>query len=212
MNRMRAPMRMAALAYMRPASRVRPTMAATVKAIARPICQAGTSPPEVRTTMRMGANGGSREDLSSVCSQDAEHDAHRGGLAGPVAPDEAEDLPRPDLEAQVVDGDRVAIPLRDARDLEGRFVGHRWSGGLGARGVGSGQSLREAVRSGFLGHGLSMMGMDWPSRAVSPAPGLSKANAFMGCPRAMPTRQPAVHSRQSSSARVIRTAALASGA
>ena len=61
MNRTRAPMRMAALVYMRPASQVRPTMDATISATARPTCQNGTSLAAIRTAMRMGANGGSNE-------------------------------------------------------------------------------------------------------------------------------------------------------
>ena len=58
MNLTRAPMRIAELAYTRPASQMSPAIAATIKASARPNCQAGTSPPEIRTAMRIGANGG----------------------------------------------------------------------------------------------------------------------------------------------------------
>src|SRR5664280_50715 len=61
MNRTRAPMRMAALVYMRPASQVRPTMDARVSAAARATCQNGTSLLAIRTAMRIGVNGGSNE-------------------------------------------------------------------------------------------------------------------------------------------------------
>ncbi len=61
MNRTRAPIRMAALVYMRPASQVRPPMDATISATATPTCQDGTSLAAIRTGIRMGANGGSTE-------------------------------------------------------------------------------------------------------------------------------------------------------
>ncbi len=61
MNRTRAPIRMAALVYMRPASQVRLPMDATVSATARPTCQKGTSLLAIRTAMRIGVNGGSNE-------------------------------------------------------------------------------------------------------------------------------------------------------
>src|SRR3974390_2829954 len=51
---------------MRPASQVSPTMAATVKTSATPTCQAGTSPPDIRTAMRIGANGGSSEATATA--------------------------------------------------------------------------------------------------------------------------------------------------
>src|ERR1019366_4064834 len=40
--------------------------------------------------------------LTGVGGEHAEDDAHGGGLAGAIGPDEAEELARPDLEAQLL--------------------------------------------------------------------------------------------------------------
>src|SRR6202165_666372 len=55
-----------------------------------------------------------------VWDQRAQHDAHRGRLAGSVAPDETEHLARTDRHVQVVDGYEGSIGLPDAPELQAR--------------------------------------------------------------------------------------------
>jgi hypothetical protein len=47
-----------------------------------------------------------------------EHDAHRGGLAGAVRAQEPGDDARLDGEGQVLDGDLLAVALRDMVDFD----------------------------------------------------------------------------------------------
>ena len=56
--------------------------------------------------------------LAGVGGEHAERDPHRGGLAGAVAADEAEDLAGADVEGHVVERDHVAVPLRHPVDLQ----------------------------------------------------------------------------------------------
>ena len=56
------------------------------------------------------------EHLAAGGRIEAADDAQDGALAGPVGPDDAEDLALADLEAQVVDGDQAAEVLADVLD------------------------------------------------------------------------------------------------
>src|SRR5215471_1142757 len=68
---------------------------------------------------RLEVDGFARpQDLAPVGEKDAEDDAHRCRLAGSVAADETEDLSSPDLEAEVVHCEKVAITLGEAAQLE----------------------------------------------------------------------------------------------
>ena len=51
---------------------------------------------------------------------EADDHAHRRRLAGAVGPEEAGDATGPDLEAQVIDGQRVAVALAQMRDIDHR--------------------------------------------------------------------------------------------
>jgi len=53
---------------------------------------------------------------------EADHAAHRGALAGTVGPQEAGDLARRDVEAEVVDGDGGAEALREVLDSDHRCI------------------------------------------------------------------------------------------
>jgi hypothetical protein len=57
-------------------------------------------------------------DRPGVTSEDTQDDAHRRRLAGAVAPDEAEHLPRLHGEAHPVQGERRAVALDQTVDLE----------------------------------------------------------------------------------------------
>ena len=54
---------------------------------------------------------------------EAEDHAQRGGLTGAVGAEEAGDPPGMDLEAEVVHGDGLAVPLRQAAHLDARRLG-----------------------------------------------------------------------------------------
>ena len=59
---------------------------------------------------------------------EADHHAHGGGLAGAVGSEEAGDLPGPDLEAEVIDGDGCAVVLGDVLDADHRIRRRRGRG------------------------------------------------------------------------------------
>ena len=60
---------------------------------------------------------------AGIRREHAQHDPHRGRLAGAVAPDEAEQLAGADVEGEVLHGDDVAVALRDLVDLRPRHFG-----------------------------------------------------------------------------------------
>src|SRR5581483_3776301 len=60
------------------------------------------------------------DNLTRVLDERAEEHAHRRRLARAVAADESEELARPDVEAQVVDGLQLAEPLAQSAKLEAR--------------------------------------------------------------------------------------------
>jgi len=55
---------------------------------------------------------------AGIRREHAQRDAHRRGLAGAVAPHEPEQLAGADIEGEVLHGDGLPIPFRDAVDLE----------------------------------------------------------------------------------------------
>src|SRR5450759_3927706 len=71
-------------------------------------------PPSGREVERSISKG----DGSGVGSQDAHDDPHRGGLAGPVGPDEAGQPTRSDVEAHAIEGHPVTESANDVSDLE----------------------------------------------------------------------------------------------
>ena len=61
-------------------------------------------------------------DRAGVGRQHAEHDPHRGGLAGAVGADEAEHLAWRDGERQPVQGHHVAVAARQSVELEHPYI------------------------------------------------------------------------------------------
>ena len=55
--------------------------------------------------------------LPEVAVEIAGQDAHRRGLAGPVGPEEADDLPRRHVERDVANGGVVAVILGEVADV-----------------------------------------------------------------------------------------------
>ena len=74
-----------------------------------PLLQLTGVPDRIERQHRDGAAVGRAEALDAL---------HRGRLAGAVGADEPEDLALENLEAHVVDGDRLAVGLADAVDLD----------------------------------------------------------------------------------------------
>ncbi len=62
---------------------------------------------------------------TGIGREHAQRDPHRGRLAGAVAPHEAEQLTGADVEGQVLEGDEVAVSLRDPIDLKDSSVAVR---------------------------------------------------------------------------------------
>src|SRR6185437_14039012 len=79
------------------------------------------------------------DDRALVRVVKPEDAAHRGGLACPVRPQEAGDLARLDAERQVIDGDLVAVPLREPPYLN---HGNRPSPGTFSRSRTAGEESR----------------------------------------------------------------------
>ena len=74
--------------------------------------------------------------MPESASPQAADDLDGGGLAGPVAAQHAEDLAAVDLEADVVDGDGVAVALVQVLDLDDGH-GRSFSEGVRCRGSGA---------------------------------------------------------------------------
>jgi hypothetical protein len=70
--------------------------------------------------------------LALIGREDAEHYPHHGGLARTVAANKAEELAGADIEAQVLQGDRVPVTFRDPIDLETAISAHVSSDGTAA--------------------------------------------------------------------------------
>ena len=67
--------------------------------------------------------------LPGVGPPDAFHDLERGGLAGAVRSQDAEELTHLDLQRQPVDGDRLAIPHKEITHVDGDLGTRRGTAG-----------------------------------------------------------------------------------
>jgi len=70
---------------------------------------------QLQARRHVGRVEAEHSDLACVSFAEALEDLDGGGLAGPVGPEQREDFAGLDLEADVVNGDEVPVPLREPR-------------------------------------------------------------------------------------------------
>lgn len=63
--------------------------------------------------------------VPAIRAVEAEDQAHGGGLSRPVQAEKANGAARPDIEAELVDGDHRAVPLSQAANLDHRPASFR---------------------------------------------------------------------------------------